>query len=93
MLANAAKNPYSDRQLVEIAMNITRNTNISRKDKPTGMEKYQDKTLGNNLRHTLKKLQYNSKKSEGIPCNAQLTINQTFSKQIQPITSEENSIQ
>ena len=31
MLAKAVKNPYSDRQLVEIAMNITRNTNDSEK--------------------------------------------------------------
>ena len=56
MLAKTAKNPYSDRQLSEIAMNIIRHKKIPRKDKPTCMEKYQENILGKITRHTLKQL-------------------------------------
>ena len=39
MLAKAAKNTYSDRQLVEIAMNIIRNTNYFDKGQADWYEK------------------------------------------------------
>ena len=61
MLVKAVKKPSSDRQLSGIAMNIIKNTNYLIKDKPTGMEKYQEYRLGKISICTLKQIYDNYK--------------------------------
>ena len=87
MLAKAAKNTYSDKQLVEIAMNIIRNKNYFEKGQADWYGKIPEKQTWGDFKTHFEEALRQLRKSKGIPCEARLITKRTFCKRIRPVIS------
>ena len=74
MLVKAAKNPYSDKQLVKIAMNVIRNANDFKKGQADWYGRISVKQTWEDFKTHFESALTQLKKSEGIPCKARIII-------------------